>query len=66
MPPSFCGFNAADISLVIVASFFGRIKGGNMIYRLCVFWADLWFAFTFIRVKSIYETPYNAGEKALL
>jgi 1-acyl-sn-glycerol-3-phosphate acyltransferase len=52
--------------LVIVASFFGRIKGGNMIYRLCVFWADLWFAFTFIRVKSIYETPYNAGEKSII
>lgn len=52
--------------LVIVASFFGRIKGGNMIYRLCVFWADLWFAFTFIRVQSIYETPYNANEKSIV
>lgn len=52
--------------LVIIASFFGRIKGGNMIYRLCVFWADLWFAFTFIRVKSIYEGAYNADEKSII
>ncbi len=52
--------------LVIIASFFGRIKGGNMIYRLCVFWADLWFAFTFIQVKSIYEGAYNANEKSII
>ncbi len=37
-----------------------------MIYRLCVFWADCWFAFTFIRVKSIYEMPYNANEKSII
>ena len=37
-----------------------------MIYRLCVFWADLWFALTFIRVKSIYEAPYNANEKSIV
>ena len=28
---------------VIIASFFGRIKGGNMILRLCMLWGDLWF-----------------------
>lgn len=37
-----------------------------MIYRLCVFWADCWFAFTFIRVKSIYEAPFNAREKSII
>ncbi|MCH5715044.1 lysophospholipid acyltransferase family protein [Niabella hibiscisoli] len=37
-----------------------------MIYRLCVFWADCWFAFTFIRVKSIYEAPFNANEKSII
>lgn len=52
--------------LVIIASFFGRIRGGNMIYRLCVLWADCWFAFTFIRVRSIYEAPFNANEKKII
>jgi 1-acyl-sn-glycerol-3-phosphate acyltransferase len=26
---------------VIIASFFGRIKGGNMILRLCMLWSDI-------------------------
>jgi 1-acyl-sn-glycerol-3-phosphate acyltransferase len=44
---------------VIVASFFGRIKGGNMILRLCMLWADLWFFLIFIYVKRIYEAPHD-------
>ncbi|GAB3010317.1 hypothetical protein GCM10027051_10000 [Niabella terrae] len=44
---------------VILASFFGRIRGGNMIYRLCVFWADCWFALCGIRMKKIYEAPFD-------
>jgi 1-acyl-sn-glycerol-3-phosphate acyltransferase len=45
--------------LVIVSSFFGRIRGGNMILRLCMFWADLWFPLIFIFPKKIYETPHD-------
>lgn len=44
---------------VIIASFFGRIKGGNMILRLCSLWADLWFPLIFIFHKKIYETPHD-------
>lgn len=62
----FVAFMLLIFPFVIIASFFGRIKGGNMIYRLCVFWADCWFAFTFIRVKSIYETPFDAHEKSII
>ncbi|MCU7551135.1 1-acyl-sn-glycerol-3-phosphate acyltransferase [Chitinophagaceae bacterium LB-8] len=40
---------------VIIASFFGRIKGGNAIYRICVLWADIWFPLVFIRHKNIFE-----------
>lgn len=43
----------------VVASFFGRIKGGNMTIRLCMLWADIWFFLIFIRHKKIYETPHN-------
>lgn len=45
--------------LVIIASFFGRIRGGNMILRLCMFWADLWFPMIFIFHKKIYEAPLD-------
>src|SRR5689334_15514888 len=44
---------------VIIASFFGRIKGGNMILRLCMLWADLWFLLIFIYVRRIYEAPHE-------
>lgn len=42
-----------------IASFFGRIKGGNMIIRLCMLWADLWFPLIFIWHKRIYEAPHD-------
>ena len=41
--------------LVIIASFFGRITGGNMIYKLCNIWADIWFLLVFIHHKNYYE-----------
>lgn len=44
---------------VIIASFFGRIRGGNMTIRLCQVWADLWFFFVFIRTIRIFEAPHD-------
>jgi 1-acyl-sn-glycerol-3-phosphate acyltransferase len=44
---------------VIAASFLGRIKGGNLIFRLCSLWADIWFFLIFIYVKKIYEAPHD-------
>jgi 1-acyl-sn-glycerol-3-phosphate acyltransferase len=44
---------------VIIASLFGRIQGGNMILRLCMIWADIWFAFIFIFIKKVYEAPHD-------
>jgi 1-acyl-sn-glycerol-3-phosphate acyltransferase len=44
---------------VIIASFFGRIKGGNMIFRLCMLWGDIWFPLIFIFHRKIYEAPHD-------
>lgn len=44
---------------VIIASFLGRIRGGNMILRLCMLWADLWFFLIFIYVKRIYQALHE-------
>lgn len=46
----------------IVASFFGHTKGGNLIYKACRLWADVWFALIFIRHKNIYEQPLRKNE----
>ncbi|MGZ3838382.1 MAG: lysophospholipid acyltransferase family protein [Flavisolibacter sp.] len=32
----------------------GRIRGGNLIYRGCMLWADIWFFLVFIRHENIY------------
>lgn len=47
---------------VIISSFFGRIKGGNMIMALCRFWADTWFPLILIFQKTIYEVPHDRGK----
>lgn len=44
---------------VIIASFFGRIRGGNIIYKLCMLWADIWFFLVAMPVKRIYEAPHD-------
>ena len=44
---------------VIIASFFGRITGGNIIFRLCMIWADLWFPLVFIFPKRKFVVPHN-------
>lgn len=47
----------------LVASFFGRITGGNAIYRLCMLWGDCWFPLIGIWHRNIYETPTgNEGQ----
>lgn len=46
----------------IFSSFFGRIKGGNMVMRLCMLWADLWFFLVFIWHKKIYEAPHDKSK----
>lgn len=44
---------------VIIASFFGIITGGNMIYRLCMLWGDIWFPLVCIFHRNLYETPHD-------
>ncbi len=45
--------------VVIIASFFGKISGGNFIYRCCAFWADTWFLLIGIRHRNLGEVPQD-------
>jgi 1-acyl-sn-glycerol-3-phosphate acyltransferase len=45
-----------------LATFFGRIRGGNMIIGLCRLWADLWFPLIFIFHRKIYESPHDRSK----
>lgn len=42
---------------VVFSSFFGRVRGGNMIYKICRFWSDAAFFLWGIRQYNIYESP---------
>ena len=46
----------------VPVSFLGNIKGGNLIYKACMLWADIWFAVIFIRHKNIYEQPLKKNQ----
>jgi 1-acyl-sn-glycerol-3-phosphate acyltransferase len=45
----------------VAASFAGRIRGGDLIYKAIILWADAWFALVFVRHKNIYEQPLQEG-----
>jgi 1-acyl-sn-glycerol-3-phosphate acyltransferase len=47
---------------VIIASFFGHIRGGNLIWRLCMLWGDIWFPLILVWTKRIYETPHDKSK----
>ncbi len=49
--------------MVVIGSFFGKIRGGNAIYRLCMFWGDLWFLLIGIRHRNVYETPHDKNRQ---
>ncbi|MFT3822741.1 MAG: lysophospholipid acyltransferase family protein [Chitinophagaceae bacterium] len=51
------------IPFVIVASFFGKIKGGNFIYKMCCFWGDSWFFLIGIRHTNLYEVPHDTSKQ---
>jgi 1-acyl-sn-glycerol-3-phosphate acyltransferase len=38
---------------------FGRIKGGNLLYKACTLWGDIWLPLIFIWHKNIYEQPID-------
>ena len=58
----FVGLMFLIFPFVIIASFFGRIRGGNMILHLCMFWADIWFPLVFIRIQKIYEARHDKNK----
>lgn len=44
---------------VLIATFGGPISGGNLIYRICMLWGDLWFPLAGIWHRNIYLAPHN-------
>ena len=49
------------LPLVVLGSFFGKIRGGNFIYKVCKAWGYTWYFFIGIRHKNIYEVPHDVN-----
>jgi len=50
------------IPFVIAGSFFGKIKGGNFIFRVCMLWGDCWFFLVGIWHRNLYEVPNDRNK----
>src|SRR6185436_6873809 len=59
----FTAFLLLIFPLVIIASFFGKIKGGNFIYKLCQLWSDFIMLIMGISHRSIYEAPHDSSKQ---
>lgn len=44
---------------VLISLSFGKITGGNLIYKLCMIWARSWYFLIGIRHKEIFEYPHD-------
>ncbi|MEO7768589.1 MAG: 1-acyl-sn-glycerol-3-phosphate acyltransferase [Ferruginibacter sp.] len=49
--------------VVIIASFFGKIRGGNIIYRICHSWSDIMMFLWAIRHTNIFEVPHDLSKQ---
>ncbi len=48
---------------VFAASFFGKIKGGNVIYRICQLWSDIYLPLCGIIHRNTYEVPHDGSRQ---
>ena len=47
------------LPFVVIGAFFGKIRGGNFIYRTCCTWGDLWLFTIAVIHTNIYEAPHD-------
>lgn len=44
---------------VMLALLFGKLTGGNLIYKLCMIWAKVWYFLIGVSHQEIYEYPHD-------
>jgi 1-acyl-sn-glycerol-3-phosphate acyltransferase len=48
---------------VVIASVFGKIRGGNFIYRICRLWSDIFLPLCGIIHHNTYEVPHDSSRQ---
>ena len=51
------------IPCVLIGLFYGKIIGGNFIYKVCKYWGFVWYFMVGIRQRIIYEAPHDASKQ---
>ncbi len=51
------------VPFVVAGLFFGKIKGGNFIYKVCKVWGYLWYFLVGVRHKNIYASPHDTSRQ---
>ncbi len=51
------------LPFVLLSLLFGKVRGGNMIYQLCRFWAISWYFLVGVIHKEIYEQPHDRSRQ---
>jgi 1-acyl-sn-glycerol-3-phosphate acyltransferase len=51
------------VPLVVVSLFFGRISGGNFLYKVFKAWGHVWYFLIGVRHKNIYEVPHDTSRQ---
>jgi len=51
------------VPFVVGALFFGKIRGGNFIYKVVKVWGYLWYFLVGIWHKNIYEVPHDTSRQ---
>jgi 1-acyl-sn-glycerol-3-phosphate acyltransferase len=59
----FIAFMLLVFPLVVLVSFWGRVKGGNIIYKLCQVWTDTVMPLWGISHTNIYEWPHDTSRQ---
>lgn len=42
---------------------FGKIKAGNLVYKACTVWGNVWYFLIGIQHKEIYEAPHDKNKQ---
>ncbi|MCW3087200.1 MAG: 1-acyl-sn-glycerol-3-phosphate acyltransferase [Sediminibacterium sp.] len=53
----------AVLPFVLLALFFGKVRGGNIIYQLCRYWGHIWYFLIGVRHEEIYEAPHDRSKQ---
>lgn len=49
--------------LVLFSPIFGKVRGGNYVYRICKLWAIAWYTLVGILHEEMYETPHDRSKQ---